>query len=410
MKYSDSIIYIALPVLDEFENIGVFISDIRLQTFKKFRLYICVNQPDIWWNLPEKVEICKNNKLTLDYLKSIKDIDIEIIDKSSETYGWKGKQLGVGWARKVLMDGINEVASENDIVVSLDADTRFNANYFESLIDNFQKHTDAMAVSVPYYHQLADNNEIDRAILRYEIYMRYYAVNLWRIGSPFNYTALGSAISFPVWAYRKIGGITPMKSGEDFYFLQKFCKTGYIINWNPEKVYPAARFSDRVFFGTGPAMIKGNNGDWESYPVYHYSLFEKVMQTYNQFEGLYKTDIELPLNKYLAEQFKDDKWWLLLRKNFKTENNFVRACYGKIDALRVLQYLKTYQSALNKTDEQCLVEFFEKYYPELLIEMNLNKDFDFNKLTVNELDIIRNSLMNIEEEFQKTDFANRIKK
>ena len=395
-------IYVALPVLDELDTIRYFIEDIQSQTFKNYKLFVCINQPDNWWDLPEKIQICKNNQLTIAYLKSIKDI--EIIDRSSKDSGWKGKQLGVGWARKILMDRINEVASENDIVISLDADTRFTAIYFESIIRNFQKHEKAMAISVPYYHKLTGNHEIDASILRYEIYMRYFAINLWRIGSPFSFTALGSAIAFPLWAYRKIGGISPMKSGEDFYLLQKFCKVGSIINWNSEMVYPEARFSNRVFFGTGPAMIKGNNGDWESYPIYHFTLFDNVMKTYQQFAGLYKSDVDFPLNKFLADQFKDSNWWLSLRKNFKTEKNFINACYEKVDGLRVLQYLKAFQPEINKSDEQCLHEFLQVFYPEFIPQLCIPIDFEFNKLSIHQLNDIRNKLMLIEEEYQRADF------
>jgi hypothetical protein len=402
MKYPGSMIYVALPVLDELDTIRYFIEDIQSQTFKNYKLFVCINQPDNWWDLPEKIQICKNNQLTIAYLKSIKDI--EIIDRSSKDSGWKGKQLGVGWARKILMDRINEVASENDIVISLDADTRFTAIYFESIIRNFQKHEKAMAISVPYYHKLTGNHEIDASILRYEIYMRYFAINLWRIGSPFSFTALGSAIAFPLWAYRKIGGISPMKSGEDFYLLQKFCKVGSIINWNSEMVYPEARFSNRVFFGTGPAMIKGNNGDWESYPIYHFTLFDNVMKTYQQFAGLYKSDVDFPLNKFLADQFKDSNWWLSLRKNFKTEKNFINACFEKVDGLRVLQYLKAFQPEINKSDEQCLHEFLQVFYPEFIPQLCIPIDFEFNKLSIHQLNDIRNKLMLIEEEYQRADF------
>ncbi len=101
---------------------------------------------------------------------------------------------------------------------------------FNRLLNTFKHHPDAVALSVPYYHNLTGDEEKDRAILRYEIYMRYYAINLWRIGSPYNFTAVGSAMALPVWAYRAIGGITPHKSGEDFYFIQKLRKYRGNIN------------------------------------------------------------------------------------------------------------------------------------------------------------------------------------
>ncbi|MFZ4401569.1 MAG: glycosyltransferase family 2 protein [Bacteroidales bacterium] len=394
-------IYIALPVLNELETLPYFINDLLKQTFQNYNLYICVNQPEEYSELTNKKYIYENNQRTIEYLRRIKDIKIEIIDCSSIGKGWKGKKSGVGWARKILMDAINSVANEKDILLSIDSDTHFNPNYLDSIFYSLQSNKEAIAISVPYYHELTKDEAANRAILRYEIYMRYYAINLWRIKSPFNFTALGSAIAFPIWAYRKIGGISPMKSGEDFYFLQKFCKTGKILNWNSEKVYPAARFSDRVFFGTGPAMIKGNNGDWNSYPIYHYSLFDQIEKTYLLLPQLYTKDIELPISDFLNNQFNDDKWWLLIRKNYKTQTHFVKACYEKLDGLRILQFLKFSQANIGMNDEACLYDFFTKFYPKASFELKLDKNFIFDKLSIIELDSIRNYLVKIEENYQK---------
>ncbi len=399
-KQSPPKVYVALPVINELENIQAFLSDLNSQTYTNYELFVCVNQPDNWWDDADKVAICKSNLATIDLLNK-QDFNINIIDKSNKGNGWQGKQIGVGWARKVLMDAINEIADKDDIVVSLDADTRFNSNYFNSIIDIFNNNPKAVAISNPYYHQLTDDDNANRAILRYEIYMRHYAINLWRINCPYNFTALGSAISFPLWAYRKIGGITPMKSGEDFYFLQKLAKTGKIINYNKEKVYPAARFSDRVYFGTGPAMIKGNNGDWDSYPIYHNTLFNNIKETYSLLPELYHKDIQLPLSSFIAEQFKDDKWWVALRNNYKTEEQFVKACIVKIDGLRILQYLKSNQNTIGMTDEQCLRDFFFHYYKDDINEINVNFDsFNFDDLSTIQLNAVRDVLCTIEESYQ----------
>ena len=226
-------IYVALPVLNEFENIPCFISDLRKQSGNTdFELYVCVNQPNEWWEIEVKINICLNNLQTISYLQKIRNesgFPINIIDRSSKGNGWQSKNLGVGWARKTIMDEINIHAKDNDLILSIDADTGFNAGYFLSVIDSFQKFPKATALAVPYYHRLTDDDIANRAILHYEIYMRYYNINLLRIKSPYSFTALGSAIVLPVWAYRNIGGMTPKKSGEDFYFLQKLRKYGNMI-------------------------------------------------------------------------------------------------------------------------------------------------------------------------------------
>jgi cellulose synthase/poly-beta-1,6-N-acetylglucosamine synthase-like glycosyltransferase len=217
-------IFIAIPAIDEFEHLPELINDLKLQTYKVFSVFICVNNPEEWRNDPEKANICENNAKTMDYLGSVKDLDISVIDRSSIGKGWKWKQRGVGYARKELFEAIDRVADDNDIVISLDADTRIRPGFISSVRKQFLDLKKALLLTNPYYHKLTGNDTLDRAILRYELYMRYYLINLLMINSPYAFSALGSAISFRVSGYRKISGITPKEAGEDFYFVNRMKK------------------------------------------------------------------------------------------------------------------------------------------------------------------------------------------
>jgi len=410
-------IYIALPALNEFEYVHQFISCLDKQTFRIFELFVCVNQPDHWWEDAAKLSICENNQATIKYLETIDNFPVTIIDRSSTGSGWKGNHYGVGWARKIIMEAINLIANPDDIIVSLDADTTFNPEYLNAIKDSFYSHPSHTSaanagLSVPYYHNLTGDEVADRQILRYEIYMRYYAINMWRIGNPYCFTAIGSAMAVPVWLYRKIGGITPHKSGEDFYFMQKLRKSGEINHWCDEKVFPAARFSDRVFFGTGPAMIKGRGGDWKSYPIYDYRLFDLVNETFNLFIELYENDVDTPMDLFLRTTFKEENIWNPLRENYKTQEQFVRACASKIDGLRILQFLKAEQKKSDRSDQENLVEFFMSVlagrldlgeYGNREIREYGNKEIEVyvNFEDVKLLDSIRNLFMRIEENFRK---------
>ena len=395
-------IFVALPVMAESDWLHACIDSIAKQIFQNFHIVACVNQPDSFWNDENKKHICDDNAKCLDILTKYHQKKITVIDHSSKGKGWI-KKSGIGYARKVIMDFIAAHAEDNDIILSLDADTTFGENYFESVINNFSKFPNAAALSNPYYHKLTSSEKEDRAILRYEIYMRNYAINLLNISSPYAFTALGSAISLPVSAYKAIGGMTPKLSGEDFYFLQKLKKYGSIIIHNKEKIYPAARFSDRVFFGTGPAMIKGSQGDWSSYPVYHHSLFADIKKTYECFHILFSNTVETSLSKFLKEQFDETDIWQPLRKNFRNEENFIRACHEKLDGLRILQYLKQTQPDFNMTDENCLSENIKKVFSDVLtFSPDLKyRNPDFMKSSVKELDKLRNYLMTVEEILQK---------
>ncbi len=135
----------------------------RTQDFQDFTLVVCVNSYDHWWDDPEKIGSCFDNQKSINYLKSVSDIDLKIIDKSSKGNGWPEKKGGVGWARKVGMDYISGHANENDLIVCMDADTFYPDNYLSSLKESFEKDSTILGLAIPYYHRLT-GEETDRLI------------------------------------------------------------------------------------------------------------------------------------------------------------------------------------------------------------------------------------------------------
>jgi glycosyltransferase involved in cell wall biosynthesis len=393
-------IHVALPAKNELGYIEHTISCIQNQTLPGFHTWICVNQPESFWDIAEKQSICENNAETLNYLKQLNLPRIHILDCSSRGKGWQGKNIGVGIARKTIMDAIIKEANDHDIIVSMDADTVFGENYLGSILHQFAKHPGAMGLSNPYYHPLGENPVLNRAVLRYEIYMRYYALNMRFTGTPYCFTPLGSAMAAPVWAYKKINGLTPKKSGEDFYFLQKLAKAGKVLTFNEAVVYPGTRLSDRVFFGTGPAMIKGIAGQWSSYPLFNLDLFDKVRETIRLFPALFTHSLATPMDGFLKEQFRCDDIFEPLRANCKDVNRFVKSCHEKIDGLRILQYLKVHHELDPQPDEENLRSFIHRYFPSNNIENKLEQ-LNFNISSIESIDIIRNFLFETEMNLQQ---------
>lgn len=393
-------LHLALPVMDEPDLLPRLLNCISAQSYDRFRLFVCVNQPETWWNIPEKQSACRNNADSLRLLNEFSGFDTVVIDRSTRGSGWTGKRHGVGFARKTLMDQINLVARPEDVIVSMDADSVFSENYLGSIARRFKDHSGYSALCVPYFHRLPTDRNAGRAMLRYEIYMRHYFLNLSRIGSPYAFTALGSAMAVPVWAYRAIGGMTPKMSGEDFYFLQKLRKSGQIMIWNKEIVYPEARFSDRVFFGTGPAMIKGAAGDWASYPVYPCSFFDEISETYNLLPGLYHEHTDTKVVRFMSEVFREEDPLGPLRANHKDQAHFIRAFHEKFDGLRILQYMKSAKESDSSTDEENLLEFLNRFYsPEEIEETGIPaKSFSFTRSPVEVLEKIRMFLFRKEME------------
>lgn len=392
-------LHIALPVMDEQEFLPRTLECIAAQLYPHFKVYICVNQPDAYWDDATSRGIAERNLSTLKQLLQQSDPRIFVIDHASPGHGWKGKKHGVGQARKVIMDEISRHAAPDDVVISLDADTSFPENYFQTVAENFRRNPDTVAASLPYYHPLPKDPSAARAILRYEIYMRHYFLNLARIGSPYAFTAMGSAMAFTVKAYRAIGGMTPKLSGEDFYFLQKLRKYGTVLLWNETMVFPEARFSDRVFFGTGPAMIKGAAGDWSSYPIYPDSLFKALLETYLTAPLLFLETFDTEVIRFLKRALKEEDPFRLLRENHSDSLHFIRAFHEKLDGLRILQFLKTHNNQSEQGDEANLFDFLDKYCPGSIKGLQLNREhFSFCSSPLTELEKIRNFLFEKEME------------
>lgn len=333
-------ISVAVPMLAELDNLPLLLDRIRSQTFHNFTLYCCVNNVEGGMGFDE-------NQQCLRLLAQVADLPLVVIDRSSPGLGWSGKRKGVGWARKVLFERILSEHDDTEVVVSLDADTDFDPDYLQAILDTLNAHPRCSAFSIPYYHPLSDLEPLDRPMLRYECYMRHYLHGLLQIGSPYAFSALGSAIAFPLWAYRRVGGITPLQGGEDFYLMQKFAKTGTLVSQFEQPyrglgmtVRPQGRTSNRVPYGTGPAIARGVEGMEISYPFYSPRGFAAVKTTYDAFPTLFERDIETPMSPFLRQQLGTDNLWQPLRDNFKNRDLFVHACTERVDGLRILQFLK----------------------------------------------------------------------
>lgn len=392
-------LHLALPVKDEPDFLPRILNCLSSQSYRQFRLYVCVNQPESWWYNPGKRIACEHNMDSIRLLRNFSDFDIVLLDYSSPGKGWIGKKTGVGYARRAIMETIRVSAEANDVIVSLDADTCYGPDYLLSIARAFKIFPEIAALAVPYFHLETADLLTSRSMLRYEIYMRYYFLNLYRIGSPYVFTALGSAMACPVRAYKAIGGITPKLSGEDFYFLQKLKKFGNILNWNDQLAFPEARPSDRVCFGTGPAIIKGNQGDWSSYPIFPTILFDRILETYLLLPLLYTESIQTVIIKYLSECSGEQDPLLALRQNHKSSDLFIRAFHEKFDGLRILQFLKSQYKQQGFTDMVNLMEYLQKTFGDTIVTaLNIPDGMDLDNAPIEILRVIRMLLFEKEME------------
>lgn len=164
---------------------------------------------------------------------------------------------GVGWARKLVLDEAAIRLPQDGVLLCLDSDCTVNQGYLKAVLDFFRKHPSCGAASLHFEHKLEGLGETARAaIVQYELHLRYLAhLNLW-VGHPYAGHTVGSAMAVRRSAYLSHGGMNTRQAGEDFYFLQKFIETGVWKMIPDAVVYPSARVSHRVPFGTGRAMTK----------------------------------------------------------------------------------------------------------------------------------------------------------
>jgi len=187
------------------------------------------------------------------------------------------QEQGVGLARKLGVD-IAVTLSEQGLlrsswIHSSDADARLPNNYFEVL--KREDHNLSVAACYNFHHH-SEDADIYQANQQYEKALRYYVAGLHYAGSAYAFFTIGSILTFKIAPYCMVRGFPKRSAGEDFYLLNKIAKLGAVAYFKDAIINIDARTSDRVPFGTGPAVSKilaltQSNHD---YCYYHPQLFE----------------------------------------------------------------------------------------------------------------------------------------
>ena len=207
-------------------------------------------------------------------------LKLSYIDASSKCYEIPKSDGGVGMARKVGMDMalrlLNKSLADKKLIISLDADTLVQTNYLSTIKNSFASKTKTAIVA--YEHQMPDDYEGQVAICCYEIFLRYWVLGLKYAKSPWAFHSIGSTIVTSTEAYLQVRGMNRREAGEDFYFLNKLAKIGNIDYIKDTCVFPSARSSSRVPFGTGKAVERFLTGKTKDYLLYDPQIFIIISQ------------------------------------------------------------------------------------------------------------------------------------
>ena len=225
-----------------------------------------------------------------------------------------GPRDGVGMARKIGLDlalGVLHGAGRPLAgLISLDADTRVNPGYLAALHAFFDAQN-RWGVVLPFRHAIPEDAIARAAILRYELHLLLYALGLAQAGSPYGFTAVGSAMACTPTAYAAVSGMRRSQAGEDFYFLQQLAKTGPIAQCTATTVRPAPRVSERVPFGTGRAMATPDMGPCaETYAPECYAILGAWLRQFEpaQTGSALRDQAHPTLDAFLGDNGFDAAW------------------------------------------------------------------------------------------------------
>ncbi len=271
---------------------------------------------------------------------------------------WQGdlpaKHAGVGLARKIGMDEavwrFHKSGLDSGIIVNLDADCTCHRNYLTALGELATHHPGLSGCNIYFEHPIDDLEEPLRSyIIDYELHLRYHVGSLHYVGYPYPFHTVGSSMAVSLKAYISQGGMNRRKAGEDFYFLHKIFPLGNFYRLNSTVVYPAARYSLKVPFGTGAALWKMNNKNKSApFRTYNWQSYINLGAFLQMSDKLFHWTIEeirtnskdLPecMGTYLSEIgfLKNVE---AIKASSTSLSTFRKAFFRWFDGLKMLQYL-----------------------------------------------------------------------
>ena len=310
-------------------------------------------------NAPEGAEenSLLNNRESIDKIELWKSehtgcfFCVFIIDLTSV----KMDEWGVGMARKAGMDEalrrFNQINKPDGIILNLDADCKVKSDYFTAVYCEMNNRKDRSACSIYFEHPTSGDEfpgSVYKAIILYELHLRYYFQGVAFTGFPYVHHTVGSAIAVKASPYMKAGGMNRRMAGEDFYFIQKLVPAGGFFNLNQTIVFPSPRASLRVPFGTGPVISRLTGTDNETLLSYNFEAFKDLKIFFSLIDKIFYTGHEDPefffsdLPPGLKEFTGVNDWAYKIREirgNTSGIESFRKRFFGWFNMFKIVKYL-----------------------------------------------------------------------
>jgi len=319
----------------------------------------------------------EEGKYLINLLKIISESKMKLgyIDASSAAKALPHRMGGVGMARKIGMDMalrvLNKGSLTDGVILCLDADTLVQENYLHVVRDHFKPKVRTAIVA--YEHPMPNSPREQAAICCYEIFLRYWVLGLKYAQSPWAFHSIGSTIAVSTDAYLAVRGMNKREAGEDFYFLGKLAKIGGIDYLKATCVYPSARVSTRVPFGTGKRMERFLTGVAEDeYRLYDPQIFSVLADLFRLMnDGMNREEEEILLQaqlihpglKCFLESAEFPLAWSKIRRVAKKEKSLAGHFHVWFDSFRTLK----------------MIHYFTKeFYPPINMFAALKRLFDLS--------------------------------
>ncbi len=277
------------------------------------------------------------------------------------------RRQGVGLARKIGADIALALIAAGRIarpwIWSSDADTRLPCGYFAApdaapmMRAGLEPDAPAAACLYPFRHRIG-NDALGIATALYEASIRHYAAGLHWAGSPYAFTTLGSTLAVAADAYARVRGFPRRNGGEDFYLLDKLAKLGAIHELPGPELEIAARLSDRVPFGTGPAVARIlAAGEPEHQALFRnpaaFAELRRWLALVPQLVGreLHDADLE-PETRIALDELGVTKAFAHARSHAPEAAGFARHLHTWFDGLRTLRLLNALRARWPDVDAE----------------------------------------------------------
>ncbi|MFT4767909.1 MAG: hypothetical protein ACI8RN_001039 [Glaciecola sp.] len=232
----------------------------NLSQYRKTLLILVLNHPDTDTS-SEANDALREHLSTLTEQQRIRDANASLRQLPEENHVLAVERPaplpakeGVGLARKIGCDIALALHARGhvrgDWIHCSDADAKLPPDYFEAT----KTAKTGAALTYPFTHLPPIDPRERAAIALYERYLQSYVDGLRQAGSPYAFHTIGSCIAVNFAAYAQVRGFPRRAAGEDFYLLNKIAKQGPLITPRCTPISLSARLSQRVPFGTGPAL------------------------------------------------------------------------------------------------------------------------------------------------------------